>query len=93
MKTKKQIHAESRLSLPRFSFPRFFILFLQRFRGVGAKGPEIEFLEIASAFLFSAFFSWPFCFLVHQNRIRVFIFRVFILAVFLGGHQNRLRVF
>ena len=54
--TKKQIHAESRLSLPRFSFPRFFILFLQRFRGVGAKGPEIEFLEIASAFLVPRFF-------------------------------------
>ena len=39
-----------------------------------------------------------FCFLVSKigvprNALRVFIFRVFFLAVFFGGHQNRLRVF
>ena len=83
--TKKTIQAGSALLLPLFSFPLYFILFFQRFRVLGAKGPKIKFPKIASAFLFSVCIlflvltvpisegKWPY----HQNAPCSHCFRSF----------------
>ena len=74
--------------LAAFFFSAFFILFLQRFRGVGAKGPEIEFLEIASAFFSSAFF-FLYCFGLVDTMRALDMGAVETLLMYAGAISHR----
>ena len=76
--TKKKIHAESRLSLPRFSFPRFFLGRFFLFTKIRASFRHFEKFIIKLLRKF-------------QKRLRVFIFRVVFLVEDFGSPKSHPR--